>query len=75
MPMGARTFLTIFLLLSINVIQPKKYLVEVGEDQIEDRHEIENISDDEVDDVVEEEEEDDSVTTAKPVKSKIIFLF
>ena len=42
MPMGARTFLTIFLLLSINVIQPKKYLVEVDEDQIEDRHEIEN---------------------------------
>ena len=67
-------FLTIFLLLSINVIQPKKYLVEVGEDQIEDRHEIENISDDEVDDVV-KEEEDDSVTTAKPVKSKIIFMF
>ena len=74
MPMGARTFLTIFLLLSINVIQPKKYLLEVEENQIEDRHEIENISDDEVDDVV-EEEEDDLVTTAKPVESKIIFMF
>ena len=74
MPMGARTFLTIFLLLSINVIQPKKYLLEVDEDQIEDRHEIENISDDEVDDVV-EEEEDDLVTTVKTVESKIILMF
>ena len=74
MPIGARTFLTIFLLLSINVIQPKKYLLEVDEDQIEDRQEIENISDDEVDDVV-EEEEDDPVTTVKTVESKIIFMF
>ena len=31
--MKALIFLTIILLLSINVLQPKKYLIEVAEDQ------------------------------------------
>ena len=35
--MRALTFCTITLLLSINILQPKKYLIEVAEDEMTDR--------------------------------------
>ena len=40
--MRAHIYLTITLLLSINVIQPKKYLIEVAEDEMADSHKVEN---------------------------------
>ena len=59
--MRALLFLTIYLLLS-NVIQPKKYLVEMNQDQNDDRRGVEDDDDD--------DDENDSITTAKSVESK-----
>ena len=54
--------LTIIIILSINVIQPKKYLINVEEKQNNDRQGVENMSDDIIDD------DDDDVTTTKTVE-------
>ena len=40
--MRAQIYLTITLLLSINVLQPKKYLIEVAEDQTANSLKVEN---------------------------------
>ena len=40
--MKALSFCTFTLLLSINILQSKKYLIELAEDEIADGHKVEN---------------------------------
>ena len=44
--MKALIFMTIVLLLSINVLQPKKYLIEVADEGMSSSQEVENPADD-----------------------------
>ena len=44
--MKALIFLTMVLLLSINVLQPKKYLIEVADEEMYSSQEVEHPADD-----------------------------
>ena len=58
--MRALIFFTLVLLLSINVIQPKKYLAEIDEESKEVENKVDDADNDEVE-----------TSTKKSVKSKI----
>ena len=62
--MRALIFFTLKLLLLINVMQPKKYLVEVDKDHYEGKKKVENKEDDTDNDEV-------ATSTKKPVGSKM----
>ena len=61
--MRALIFFTLVLLLSINVIQPKKYLAEIDEESKEVENKVDDADNDEVE-----------TSTKKSVKSKIKYV-